>query len=179
VRKLNPELQIDLSSLAKGYAADQIGEKLEALGHLNYLIEIGGEIRTRGLAADGGRWKIGIEWPESAGKPTMTGIAVGDAHVASSGDYRNYRIIDGERYTHIIDGRSGFPIAHELASVTVLHGSVMRADAWATAFMVLGFDDAVKLAEKKGLAARFVLRAGDGYRIEATSAFKAYAINEG
>lgn len=178
VRKLNPDLKVDLSSLAKGYAVDKIGEQLEATGNQRYLVEIGGEIRTRGLAPNGERWKIGIEWPESGGEPEMTGIAVENAHIASSGDYRNYRVVDGERVTHILDGRSGYPISHNLAAVTVLHGSVMRADAWATAFMVLGYEESLALANKKGLAARFVIRESDGYRVDSTSVFKAYAIND-
>ncbi|MBX2826404.1 MAG: FAD:protein FMN transferase [Gammaproteobacteria bacterium] len=177
VRKLNENLQVDLSSLAKGYAVDQIGELIEAAGQTRYLAEIGGEIRTRGRAADEGMWKIGIEWPESAGTPEMTGIQVENAHIASSGDYRNYEVIDGQRYTHIIDGRSGYPISHGLASVTVLHGSTMRADAWATAFMVLGFEESLQIANEKGLAVRFVIREGDAFRVETTQVFDAYAIN--
>lgn len=178
VRKLNEALQVDLSSLAKGYAVDRIGAVIEATGHNRYLAEIGGEIRTRGRAADQGMWKIGIEWPESAGTPEMTGIAVENTHIASSGDYRNYQVIDGRRYTHIIDGRSGFPISHNLASVTVLHGSTMRADAWATAFMVLGLEESMAIAKEKGLAARFVVRDGDSFRVVTTKVFDAYAINE-
>jgi len=176
VRKLNPGLQVDLSSLAKGYAVDKIGERLEASGYQRYLVEIGGEVRTRGKAADGKMWQIGIEWPESAGEPEMTGIAVENAHIASSGDYRNYRLIDGVRYTHILDGRTGYPVSHNLAAVTVLHGSVTRADAWATAFMVLGYAEAIKIANRKGLAARFVLREEDGFSVMTTKAFNAYAM---
>lgn len=177
-RKLHEALNVDLSSLAKGYAVDEIGKLIEATGQQRYLAEIGGEIRTRGRAADNGLWKIGIEWPEDSGEPEMTGIGVEYAHIASSGDYRNFKMIDGERYTHILDGRSGFPITHGLASVTVLHGSTMRADAWATAFMVLGFEESLAIANKKGLAARFVTRVGDGFKVVVTDAFKAYAINE-
>jgi len=175
VRKLSPELQIDLSSIAKGFAVDRLGELLEGLGVTRYLVEIGGEIRTRGKAADGERWKIGIEWPIPGARDVPTGIAVENAHVATSGDYRNYREIEGVRYSHLLDGRSGYPVTHGMAQVTVLHGSVAQADAWATAFMVVGPDEALAIADAKGLAARFTVRDGASFKVITTPAFDAYS----
>lgn len=175
IRKLSPDLMVDLSSIGKGFAVDKVGELLEARGVSRYLVEIGGEIRTRGLAADGERWKVGIEWPEVAQQKVPVGVSLENSHIATSGDYRNYREVDGQRYSHILDGRTGFPISHSLAAVTVLHGSTALADAWATAFMVIGYDEALAIATKKGLAAHFTLKQGDGFVIHSTPAFKAYS----
>ena len=175
IRKLAADLQVDLSSIAKGFAVDRLGEMLEAEGANRYIAEIGGEIRSRGLAADGERWKVGIEWPVSGVRNVSSGVLIENAHLATSGDYRNYREIDGKRYTHLIDGRTGYPVSHKLASVTVLHGSVAQADAWATAFMVLGLDEAVAIANRKGLAVRFTVRENDSFKVYMTKPFEAYS----
>lgn len=174
LRKLSPDLRVDLSSLGKGFAVDKLGQLLEAAGISRYLVEIGGEIRTRGMAADGERWKIGIELPVAGQSDAPSGVTLEDGHVATSGDYRNYKEVDGRRYSHLLDGRTGFPISHNLASVTLLHGSTTLADAWATVFMVLGFDDAFAIASDKGLAASFTVREGDGFVVRTTPAFDAY-----
>lgn len=175
IRKLSPELQLDLSSIAKGFAVDRLGELIESQQVSRYLIDIGGEIRTRGLAADGERWKVGIEWPVAGVKNAPAGVMVDNSHIATSGDYRNYKEIDGERFSHLLDGRSGYPISHRVASVTVLHGSVAQADAWSTALMVLGLEEGLPLAKRKGLAARFTVRDGAGFRVVTTPAFDAYS----
>lgn len=173
VRKLSPELEVDLSAIAKGYGVDQIGLLLEGRGIERYLVDIGGEIRTRGLSERGKPWLIGIEWPDGSGQGAR-GLAVENAHIATSGDYRNYQVVNGRRISHLIDGRTGAPIEHTLASVTVLHGSVAQADAWATALMILGPSDALKLATRLGLAASFTSREGDRFNVTSTEGFKAY-----
>lgn len=178
LRKLTPGLQVDLSSIGKGYAVDRVGEILESQAINRYMVEIGGEIRTRGRAADGGMWKIGIEMPATLRGNIKKGLAVENAHIASSGDYRNYREVDGQRVSHLIDGRSGFPISHNLAAVTLLHGSVMQADAWATALMVLGYEEGLKVAQRKGLAVQFTVREGETFQVYTTKAFDAYAYTE-
>ncbi len=167
VSKASPSLSVDLSSIAKGYAVDQVGTVLEEAGIFDYLVEIGGEIRTRGRALSGGRWRIGVESPSDASKPER-GIVVGDAHMASSGDYRNVNEIEGRRISHIMDGRTGQPVTHNLAAVTVLHESTALADAWATAFLVLGFEAAWEIASRDALAASFALRGADGVEIRST-----------
>jgi thiamine biosynthesis lipoprotein len=170
VSKQHPALRIDLSSLAKGFAVDQIGLLIEAAGIENYIAEIGGEVRTRGSKADGSAWRIGIEQPD--GKADA-GLAVHDAHMASSGSYRNYREVAGQRYSHIIDGRTGQPITHELVAVTVLHESTMLADAWATALLVLGVDAAMALASSQNLALQLTVKTVSGFKLQQTDSFAA------
>ncbi len=167
VTKLAPELSIDLSSIAKGYAVDRLGELLENAGIKDYLVEIGGEVRTRGRSLNGKRWRIGVESPATRLQPAL-GIAVEDAHMASSGDYRNFRKLNGRRVTHIINGQTGLPVTHDLAAVTVLHESTALADAWATAFMVLGYKKSAQIARADGLAASFTVRHADRFDIYST-----------
>lgn len=154
VRKGHPSLTIDLSSLAKGFAVDQLGQILESHGLNDYSVNIGGEIRTRGERSENTPWRIGIERPDNS---VTTGLELNNAHLASSGSYRNVRLIDGERVSHLIDGRSGVPVRHNLVAVTVLHQSTLLADAWATAFMIIGADDARRYLEDKDLAVQLTL----------------------
>lgn len=170
ISKQHPALRIDLSSLAKGFAVDQIGLLIEAAGIENYTAEIGGEVRTRGDSADGRAWHIGIEQPD--GKAD-TGLAVHDAHMASSGSYRNYREVAGQRYSHIIDGRTGQPITHELVAVTVLHESTMLADAWTTALLVMGADAAMAVASSQKLAVQLTVKTASGFKLQRTDSFAA------
>ena len=175
LRKLVPNLKVDLSSIAKGYAVDEIGTLLEQRGHNRYVVEIGGELRTRGQSAKHKPWTIAIESPDTLVNPdSFNSIVVENSHIATSGDYRNYREVDGKRFSHILDGRSGYPIEHNLASVTVLHGSTMQADAWATAFMVLGPDETLKIAESSGLPVSLIVREGEGFVTRNSTAFNAY-----
>ncbi|HEX7027751.1 MAG TPA: FAD:protein FMN transferase, partial [Gammaproteobacteria bacterium] len=137
-RKLHPEVYLDLSAIAKGYGVDRLAEHLEIRGIKNYMVEIGGEMRVKGVNARGKPWRIAIEEPSPAGRNVFSVIAPGDRAVATSGDYRNYFEWDGRRYSHTIDPRNGRPVDHALASVTVLANNCMHADAMATALMVLG-----------------------------------------
>ena len=175
VRKTVPGLKVDLSSIAKGYAVDRVGELLEGQGLNRYIVEFGGEIRTRGKSAEHTPWTIGIESPDpTVAAKGFLGIAVENAHIATSGDYRNYREVDGKRVSHLIDGRTGYPIENNVASVTVLHGTTEQADAWATAFMVLGADESLARAEDDGLAVSLTVREGNGFVTRNSSAFSAY-----
>lgn len=175
VRKTAPSLQVDLSSIAKGHAVDRVGQLLEQKGLDRYIVELGGEIRTRGQSADHSPWKIAIESPDPAVAVSgFLGLSVENAHIATSGDYRNYREVNGKRVSHLIDGRTGYPIENKVASVTVLHGSTEMADAWATAFMVLGAKEALSRAESDGLAVSLTVREGDTFVTRNSSAFAAY-----
>ena len=162
VRKRTPELQLDVSSLAKGFAVDKIGHLLENMGVDHYVAEIGGELRIRGYRQPGVRWQIGVEHPDGSVK---SGLSLTDAHVASSGSYRNYREIDGKRLSHIIDGSTGRPIEHSLVAVTVLHDSTMLADAWATALLVVGESRARVLIDSMGLAVQLTSRSDGGFSV--------------
>ena len=157
LRKRSPYVQLDVSSLAKGFAVDQIGRLLEGLGIDHYIAEIGGELRVRGFRRPGLRWHVGVEHPDGS---VNSGLALTDAHVASSGSYRNYREVDGKRLSHIIDGSTGRPIEHSLVAVTVLHDSTMLADAWATALLIVGNTRAIELSEKLNLAVQLTSRSG-------------------
>ena len=149
-------LYIDLSAIAKGYAVDLIGEAIEATGHTHYLAEIGGEVRARGVKPSGQPWTVGIEVPDGgvqdvAEKRTLVGLSI-----ATSGNYRNLRTVDGKTVTHILDARTGEPVSHGLGSVSVLDPSCMSADALATALYVLGAKDGHALAEREGIPALFL-----------------------
>jgi len=167
-RKPDPQVRVDLSSIAKGRAVDRLGEMLEARDMDTYLVEVGGEVRTRGLAGDNKPWVVGIEMPDGHANE---GLALEDAHVASSGTYRNWRELNGELVSHVIDGRTAEPVSHTLESVTVLADSTMEADAWATALLVLGPDDARGLAEETGLDVQLVTRDGNGYSVWRSDGF--------
>ena len=155
-------LSLDLSGIAKGHAVDGMAAALESAGCENYLIEFGGEIRVRGRSPKGGPWRIGIDSPNEEGN-LGDALLLDEAAVATSGDYRQYRERDGRRLSHIIDPRTGYPVDHRLASVTVVADSARAADAYATALMVLGERDGLQFAEDARLAAVFVIRDGDGF----------------
>lgn len=171
IQKLRPDVYVDLSAIAKGYAVDQVAHELDAAGYTNYMIEVGGEVRTGGFNAGGAPWRIAIEQPmEERGKiqkvAPMSGVSM-----ATSGDYRNYVEVDGERVSHTIDPRTGRPIAHNLASVSVITEECALADGLATALMVLGPEEGRQWAESHGLACYFLVRQGDGFESRETTAF--------
>lgn len=169
-------LLLDLSGIAKGHAVDAVAELLLAQGFTDFLVEIGGEMRLQGRAPDGGNWIIAIERPQGGMPEAYARIdSNGDPlALAGSGDYRNFRDVDGTRYSHEIDPRTGVPVTHTLASVTVISDTSAEADAWATALMVLGPDEGRALADSEGLAAYFIMRAPAGFEHAHTAAFARY-----
>ena len=172
LRKSQPDLYVDLSAIAKGFGVDQIAVHLENLGTDSYFIEVGGEIRTRGKKPDGTPWRIGIEAPAATrldAQAAQRVLELGGRAVATSGDYRNYWEKDGQRFSHTIDPRTGRPVGHELASVTVVSDDCMTADGWATALMVLGPEDAYNSAMKQDLAALFIVLQAGGSKDAADS----------
>ncbi|WP_028104901.1 FAD:protein FMN transferase [Pseudoduganella violaceinigra] len=163
-------VQLDLSAVAKGYAVDRLARYLEEQGVRNYLVEAGGELRGAGFKPDGQPWWVALEEP-LAGAGEIA-VALHGLAVATSGDYRKYFMQDATRRPHTIDPRSGMPVAHALAAVTVVHERAMAADAWSTALTVLGPEHGLALAERKRLAARFLLREGAGLREILSSRFQ-------
>ncbi|SDK69893.1 thiamine biosynthesis lipoprotein [Catalinimonas alkaloidigena] len=151
VRKAKEEVMLDFSAIAKGYGVDVVGEYLEERGIQDYMVEIGGEVRCRGENAEGQSWRIGIKNPEyktqSDERPTAI-LNLQDRSMATSGNYENYYIKDGRRYAHTIDPKTGYPVEHTLLSASVVATDCMTADAFATAFMVLGKDKAIQLAQR-------------------------------
>ncbi len=170
LRKAMPSLAIDLSSIAKGWAVDQLSALLSAQGVEAFLVEIGGETRTKGKKQNGQPWRIAIERPLYSERKIQGGIEAVDIAIATSGDYRNYFEHDGQRYSHTIDPTTGSVVRHRLASVTVIAETCAEADAWATALMALGEVRAPKLAELLGIRALFIIREPEGLREHVTSA---------
>jgi len=162
VTKADPRVRVDLSAVAKGYGVDRAANALESLGVTRYLVEVGGELRVRGLNGDGEHWKVGVERPDPAGRAVQRVVPLTDAALATSGDYRNFYERDGKRLSHTIDPRSGRPIEHALASVTVVDSTCARADALATALNVLGPQAGLALARREKLSAWFLVRQPDG-----------------
>lgn len=166
----------DLSASAKGYAAEQVARLLEEKGLRNAMVEIGGELFVLGKNASGGPWRIAVEKPSLGHTGAVQVIQVSNVAIATSGDYRNYYEIDGERVSHTIDPVTAKPINHTLASVTVVATSGAMADAWATALNVLGPDEGFDLASKQGVAAYFIIKNGDTFSVKHTDAFEQYLV---
>lgn len=149
---------VDLSGIAKGYGVDLAAEWLLASGTRHFLLEVGGELRGEGIRPDGQPWWVDIEMPPSSSAAPYR-IALHDLSAATSGNYRRGFTVDGQRYSHSFDPRTGRPIVNGVSSVTVLHRSCMMADGWATALTVLGPQAAIALADEQKLAACVI--AGD------------------
>ncbi|HWV12668.1 MAG TPA: FAD:protein FMN transferase [Sphingobium sp.] len=155
------DVQLDFSGIAKGFAVDAVAEALRDLGARHFLVEIGGELRGEGVKPDHQPWWVDVETPPSIAIPTLR-IALCGLSVATSGDYVRSRTEEGAHLSHSIDPSTGRPIANNVASVTVLHESAMLADAWATAITIMGHEQGMTLATGHDVAARLILRTGDG-----------------
>lgn len=174
VKKTMPDLYVDLSAIAKGYTVDQVGLLLEKNGITDYMVEIGGEIRVRGKNASSEPWHIAIEQPTSNERVIEKVVGITDIAMATSGDYRNFFEANGVRFSHAIDPRTGRPITHKLASITILSKTTMEADALATAIMVLGPDEGYKFAERHNIAAFFIIKKDSGFDEKSTRAFASF-----
>ncbi len=173
MRKFDPKLQINLSAIAKGYAVDEVSKLLDASGCSNHLVEIGGEMRARGQKPDGSLWQVGVEAPDELSRRVHRALALKDQSIATSGDYRNFFEVDGRRYSHTIDPKTGRPVSHSLASVTVVASNCMQADALATAINVLGPERGMALANQENVAALLIQRDGDRLTDKQTLSFAA------
>ena len=162
VRKKIPNLYCDLSAIAKGCAVDQVALALSAIGIKNYMVEVGGEVRAAGVNDRGTPWRIGIEQPTPGQRGVQRVLPLENMSLATSGDYRNYREVDGVRISHTIDPRTGRPVQHNLVSVSVLHAECAYADAYATALTVLGPEEGFAFAAEQRLTALFIFREADG-----------------
>lgn len=175
VRKRDPRVRCDFSALAAGYAADLVAARLEQRGLHNFLVDMGGELVARGHNDAGRPWQIAVERPRALSRAVARIVPLTDMAIATSGDYRNYREVDGVRVTHILDPRTRRPVAHRLASVTVLDRLAVRADALSTALMVMGPEEGLAFAERHKLAALLLVPDEKGeYRERASSAFTAW-----
>ena len=180
ITKTAEGVSVDLSAIAKGYAVDRVAMALEALGHVNYLVEVGGEMRGRGERAPGATWRVGIERPVTGGGREVIRVIELSRHgLATSGNYRNYYVDNGVRYAHTIDPKTGRPVRHRLQSVSVVHPEAAIADGWATALMVLGETRAIEIAEANQLAALFVVSGPNGtLNVEMTDAFRPFIVSK-
>ncbi|MBW1687495.1 MAG: FAD:protein FMN transferase [Deltaproteobacteria bacterium] len=157
-----PGVQLDLSAIAKGYAVDAIVRELVRDRPLGLLVEVGGEVRALGTTLRGEPWRLGIQDPTASGDELEAVIALTGAALATSGDYRNLRVVAGKRRSHVIDPRTGRPLDNRVASASVVAPTCMEADAAATALMVLGPDLGMAWVEERPwLDALLLLRRGD------------------
>ena len=150
---------LDLNSIAKGYAVDQISELVAANGLKNYLVEIGGEIYAAGLRPDGQRWRVGINRPqkEAAVNAVYKVVSIYNQAFATSGDYRNFFELDGVRYSHVIDPRTGYPVSNGVVSVSIIADNCTLADGLATAIMIMGAEEGVQLANRMDTVECFIV----------------------
>jgi len=160
VRKRAP-LNLDLNGIAKGFGVDELARCLEASNITRYLVGIDGEMRARGMKPDAQPWIVAIEKPCRGVRQVMGVMELVDAAIATSGDYRHWVEMSGQSCAHTMNPVTGAPLRNALAAVTVVAGSCMLADAWATALMVLGEVEGPRLAQERGMDALFVLRDGD------------------
>lgn len=162
LRKQAPELTVDLNAVAPGYAVDLLYARLVSMGLTNFMIDIGGEVRARGRNAKGELWRIAVERPIDAEPVPYAILQLDDMAVTTSGEYRHYVVHDGHRYSHTIDPRTGRPVEHALLSVVVVSPTALQADAWATAFNVLGEEAGYALAQQRAMPVMFIVDAGAG-----------------
>ena len=177
IRKSRPDLHVDLSGIGKGSAVDKVADHLARAGAEHFLVDIGGDMRARRASSIEATWRIGIERPSIGSSRTVHRVInVGDGALATSGNYRNFFKTAGFHYSHIIDPRTGAPVNHDLASVTVIAPTAEEADAWSTAFMVCGPDAGLELAERLGIPAFFIIRTKSGLVDQPSSEFRRFLI---
>ena len=152
IKKQDPRLMFDFSAIAKGYGCDVVANLLKRKGIENFMVEIGGEIVTRGISEKRLPWKVGVTKPTddslNVNQELQTILNVTDKSMATSGNYRKFYYKNGKKYAHTIDPNTGYPVQHNILSSTVLANTCAEADAYATAFMVLGLDKAKKVLEQ-------------------------------
>lgn len=178
LRKRIPTLQVNLNAVAPGYAADLIAARFAQLGVSNCMVDVGGEIRLAGHNQHGTPWRIAVEKPVEGAPEPYAILQFTDLGVATSGEYRQFELRDGQRYSHTIDPRTGRPVQHRLASVVVVTATAAHADAWATALNVLGEEAGFELAEQLGLAAFFIIDRDGTFESRHTSAMVPYLLTD-
>ncbi|GAB4334544.1 MAG: FAD:protein FMN transferase [Flammeovirgaceae bacterium] len=180
VRKSKNNVELDFSAIAGGYASDLVAELLLEKGIENFMVEIGGEVVCRGTNSKGEIWSIGIENPvvaEEGGKEISSIIRLENKALATSGNYRNFYIKDGKKYAHTLDPKTGYPVEHSLLSATVVAKDCMDADAYATAFMVMGVEKSIDfLKQNTDIQALLIYDEGGKMKIFMTEGLKEYVV---
>lgn len=179
--KSHPNVVLNANAIAKGYSSDIVADFMERKSIQNYLIEIGGEIRLKGLNTNGEAWRIGVDKPSDSnlipGQDLQVILQLSDKAVATSGNYRQFYIENGQKISHTIDPRTGYPVKHNLLSVTLVADDALTADAFATAFLVVGIDIAKQWINKfPFLDALFIYDENGDYKIHCTEGMKKYII---
>jgi thiamine biosynthesis lipoprotein len=177
VVKENPLITFDFNAVAQGYSVDVIADYLESKNIYNYLIDIGGEVKAHGIKANGSKWRVGVEKPaknKNDERDLKAVVELENISIATSGNYRKFYVENGIRYSHTINPRTGYPARNRLLSVSVLHKSTAYADAFATSFMVMGYEKSKQFVEKEpDLEAFFIYSTQGGeYATYATQGFK-------
>ncbi|MBK9933567.1 MAG: FAD:protein FMN transferase [Cytophagaceae bacterium] len=170
--KDKPNLQIDFNAIAQGYTVDVIARFLESKGIKNYLVEIGGEVYGKGKNREGKFWKVGIEKPEEDRQGIASVVNLKNRALATSGSYRKFFIKDGKKFSHAVDPHTGYPVQHNLLSISVLADNCTDADAYATALLVMGLEKAQKFAEAKGIDFFAIYDQNGKNKYYSTSGFK-------
>lgn len=184
VIKEDPRIMLDCSAIAKGFGVDAVARLLESKGIRNYMVDIGGEVVVRGKNPRMNAWQIGINKPIddslSINQELQTILAISDVGMATSGNYRNFYYKGGKKYAHTIDPRTGYPVQHSILSSTVIAKDCASADAYATAFMVMGLDSAKAFCEAHPELDAYFICAGEGdsYETYFTEGMKKYIIKK-
>ncbi|MCI0332022.1 MAG: FAD:protein FMN transferase [Planctomycetes bacterium] len=173
LRKKIDDIEVDLSSIAPGYAIDRLARLMVKRGLKNFMVELGGEVRAAGRRQDGQPWRIAVERPSAGERELQSSVALDNASIATAGDYRKFFEHQGRRFSHIIDPATGRPVEHSLASVTVVADTCMAADGWDTPLLVLGPERGYECAKKHNVAAMFIWRDGKKYDVRETPAWRA------
>lgn len=166
ITKQRAGMEIDVNGIAPGYSVDRISALLDTLGAPDHFVELGGEVRAHGRNVEGRPFRVGIEEPDTAGRRVRLAVMLTNRALSTSGNYRNYVTVNGVRYVHTINPESGRPVTHRLLAVSVLHERCAMADAWATALLVVGPDQAWTLAQANGLDVLLLIAGPDGHVIE-------------
>lgn len=174
VRKLRADVEVDVNAIAPGHAADRIARLLERHTLKNYLIDIGGEVRVRGNNAMGTPWRLAIDDPRHAEQIPYALVELDAGAIATSGGYRHFHVVDGRRFSHLLDPRTGEPASLRIASVVVIAPTAAQADAWATAMFVLGEQQGLRIAAQRNLAVLFLIAEGEHIGERASPAFAQY-----
>lgn len=178
--KQNKYITLDASAIAKGYSVDIVSEYLESKGITDYLVEIGGEVRTKGLNAKGEKWRIGIDKPIddslAINEQIQQIIQLSGKAIATSGDYRKFYYKNGIKYSHTVNPKTGFPVTHNLLGVSVIADNCMTADAFATGFMVLGVEKSMEIARNDTTIEVYLIYSdkNDSLQVIMTDGFKKY-----
>lgn len=179
IEKQHPETMLDCSAIAKGFGCDHVAQMLEKHGITDYMVEIGGEVVAKGKNDKGKAWSIGISKPtedmEGNNTELQEILRIHNKSMATSGNYRNFRYVDGRKVAHTIDPRTGYPVQHSLLSATVIADNCATADAYATAFMVLGVEESLEICKANNIEAYFICSDDNGsLKIVETDGMKQY-----